>query len=232
MEYGYARVSTKEQNEERQLIALRAAGLHNHQIFLDKQSGKDFNRCQYQRLLRRLKRGDTLIIKSIDRLGRNYHEILEQWRIITAEKQAAIVVLDMPLLDTHQNRDLTGTLIADIVLQLLSYVAQTEREFTRQRQAEGISAAKARGVQFGRPRKERRQRKWVYHIRHFCPGYANILDKNDKNRVLSKKAEVFGHPDIAENSYALCKAIIHHLLKIFKIYMSKNLYFIDHKHTN
>ena len=138
MEYGYARVSTKEQNEERQLIALRAAGLHNHQIFLDKQSGKDFNRCQYQRLLRRLKRGDTLIIKSIDRLGRNYHEILEQWRIIT-----------------DQNRDLTGTLIADIVLQLLSYVAQTEREFTRQRQAEGISAAKARGVQFGRPRKER-----------------------------------------------------------------------------
>ena len=152
MEYGYARVSTKEQNEERQLIALRAAGLYNHQIFLDKQSGKDFNRCQYQRLLRRLK---TLIIKSIDRLGRNYHEILEQWRIITAEKQAAIVVLDMPLLGTHQNRDLTGTLIADIVLQLLSYVAQTEREFTRQRQAEGISAAKARGVQFGRPRKER-----------------------------------------------------------------------------
>lgn len=111
MEYGYARVSSKEQNEERQLIALRAAGLHKHQIFLDKQSGKDFNRCQYQRLLRRLKRGDTLIIKSIDRLGRNYHEILEQWRIITAEKQAAIVVLDMPLLDTHQNRDLTGILI-------------------------------------------------------------------------------------------------------------------------
>ena len=152
MEYGYARVSTKEQNEERQLIALRAAGLYNHQIFLNKQSGKDFNRCQYQRLLRRLK---TLIIKSIDRLGRNYHEILEQWRIITAEKQAAIVVLDMPLLDTHQNRDLTGTLIADIVLQFLSYVAQTEREFTRQRQAEGISAAKARDVHFGRPRQER-----------------------------------------------------------------------------
>ena len=147
MEYGYARVSSKEQNEERELIALRAAGLHNHQIFLDKQSGKNFNRCQYQRLLRRLK---TLIIKSIDRLGRNYHEILEQWRIITAEKQAAIVILDMPLLDTHQNRDLTGTLIADIVLQLLSYVAQTEREFTRQRQAEGISAAKAKGVRFGR----------------------------------------------------------------------------------
>ena len=160
MEYGYARVSTKEQNEERQLIALRAAGLHNHQIFLDKQSGKDFNRCQYQRLLRRLKRGDTLIIKSIDRLGRNYHEILEQWRIITAEKQAAIVVLDMPLLDTHQTRDLTGTLIADIVLQLLSYVAQTERENIHQRQKEGIAAAKLRGVKFGRPRKDVPERFW------------------------------------------------------------------------
>ena len=145
--YGYVRVSSKDQNEDRQMIALREVGVPEKNIFVDKQSGKDFNRCQYQRLLRRLKRGDTLIIKSIDRLGRNYHEILEQWRIITVEKQAAIVALDMPLLDTHQNRDLTGTLIADIVLQLLSYVAQTEREFTRQRQAEGISAAKARGVQ-------------------------------------------------------------------------------------
>ena len=151
MEYGYARVSTKEQNEERQLIALRAAGLHNHQIFLDKQSGKDFNRCQYQRLLRRLKRGDTLIIKSIDRLGRNYHEILEQWRIITAEKQAAIVVLDMPLLDTRRGKDLMGTFLSDIVLQVLSFVAENERTNIRQRQAEGIAAAKARGVKFGRP---------------------------------------------------------------------------------
>ena len=120
---------------------------------MDKQSGKDFDRRSYQRLLRKLKDGDTLVIKSIDRLGRNYEEILEQWRIITKEKGAAIVVLDMPLLDTRRNRDLTGTLIADIVLQLLSYVEQTEREFIHQRQAEGIAAAKARGVKFGRPRK-------------------------------------------------------------------------------
>ena len=155
MEYGYARFSTKEQNELRQLIALREFGLTDRAIFVDKQSGKDFDRRSYQRLLRKLKDGDTLVIKSIDRLGRNYEEILEQWRIITKEKSAAIVVLDMPLLDTRRNRDLTGTLIADIVLQLLSYVAQTEREFIHQRQAEGISAAKARGVQFGRPRKER-----------------------------------------------------------------------------
>lgn len=153
MEYGYARVSTKEQNELRQLIALRKFGLTDRAIFVDKQSGKDFDRRSYQRLLRKLKDGDTLVIKSIDRLGRNYEEILEQWRIITKEKSAAIVVLDMPLLDTRRNRDLTGTLIADIVLQLLSYVAQTEREFIHQRQAEGIAAAKARGVKFGRPRK-------------------------------------------------------------------------------
>ena len=153
MEYGYARVSTKEQNELRQLIALREFGLTDRAIFVDKQSGKDFDRRSYQRLLRKLKDGDTLVIKSIDRLGRNYEEILEQWRIITKEKSAAIVVLDMPLLDTRRNRDLTGTLIADIVLQLLSYVAQTEREFIHQRQAEGIAAAKARGVKFGRPRK-------------------------------------------------------------------------------
>ena len=122
---------------------------------MDKQSGKDFERTQYRRLVRKLKDGDTLVVKSIDRLGRNYEEILEQWRIITKEKAAAIVVLDMPLLDTRKSRDLTGTLIADIVLQLLSYVAQTEREFIRQRQAEGIAAAKARGVQFGRRPKEK-----------------------------------------------------------------------------
>ena len=150
MEYGYARISTREQNEERQLIALREFGRNDGQIILDKQSGRDFDRHGYRRLLRKLKDGDTLVIKSIDRLGRNYEEILEQWRIITKEKGAAIVVLDMPLLDTRRNRDLTGTLIADIVLQLLSYVAQTEREFIHQRQAEGIAAAKARGVRFGR----------------------------------------------------------------------------------
>ena len=151
MEYGYARVSTKEQNEQRQIVALEEFGLDRKQIFTDKQSGKDFERTNYRKLVRRLKEGDTLVVKSIDRLGRNYEEILEQWRIITKDKGAAIVVLDMPLLDTRQNRDLTGTLIADIVLQLLSYVAQTEREFIRQRQAEGIAVAKAQGVRFGRP---------------------------------------------------------------------------------
>lgn len=155
MEYGYIRVSTKEQNEQRQLIALSEFGIRESHIFMDKQSGKDFARPNYQKLIRKLKSGDTIVIKSIDRLGRNYEEILEQWRIITKEKQAAVVVLDMPLLDTRQNRDLTGTLIADIVLQLLSYVAQTEREFIRQRQAEGIAAAKQRGVKFGRRPMER-----------------------------------------------------------------------------
>ena len=155
MEYGPIRVSTREQNEQRQLIALRAFGIEEERIFMDKQSGKDFTRKGYRRLIRKLKNGDTLVIKSIDRLGRNYEEILEQWRIITKEKQAAIVVLDMPLLDTKQSRDLTGTLIADIVLQLLSYVAQTEREFIRQRQAEGIAAAKRNGVRFGRKPMER-----------------------------------------------------------------------------
>lgn len=151
MEYGYARVSTKEQNEQRQIVALEEFGLDRKQIFTDKQSGKDFERTNYRKLVRRLKEGDTLVVKSIDRLGRNYEEILKQWRIITKDKGAAIVVLDMPLLDTRRNRDLTGTLIADIVLQLLSYVAQTEREFIRQRQAEGIAVAKAQGVRFGRP---------------------------------------------------------------------------------
>lgn len=157
MEYGYVRVSTKEQNERRQLAALREFGIEKGRIYVDKQSGKNFERSEYQRLLGRLRQGDTLVIKSIDRLGRNYEEILEQWRIITKEKQAGIVVLDMPLLDTRQSRDLTGTLIADIVLQLLSYVAQTEREFIRQRQAEGIAIAKQQGVKFGRRPMERPQ---------------------------------------------------------------------------
>ena len=150
-DYGYIRVSTKEQHTDRQEIALREFGIESANIYTDKLSGKDFERPQYQRLLKKMKPGDTLVIKSIDRLGRNYDEILEQWRIITKEKQVDVVVLDMPLLDTRQGKDLTGTLIADIVLQILSYVAQTEREFIRQRQAEGIEAAKARGVRFGRP---------------------------------------------------------------------------------
>ncbi len=156
--YGYIRVSSRDQNEDRQRVAMREAGVEEKNVYMDKQSGKDFERPGYQRLLKKLKPGDTLYIKSIDRLGRNYDEILEQWRLITKEKQAAVVVLDMPLLDTRQGRDLTGTLIADIVLQLLSYVAQTEREFILQRQAEGIAAAKQRGVHFGRKPLERPMR--------------------------------------------------------------------------
>lgn len=165
--YGYLRVSTREQNEARQRIALEAFGVDR--LFMDKQSGKDFNRPAYQRLIGRLKPGDVLVIKSIDRLGRNYEDILEQWRVITKEKQAAIVVLDMPLLDTRQGRDLTGTLIADIVLQLLSYVAEQERAFIRQRQAEGIAAAKARGQRFGPPPKQRPEDFGEY-VRHWKNG--------------------------------------------------------------
>ena len=146
---GYVRVSTREQNEARQVVALREFGVQ--EIFLDKQSGKDFERPAYKRLLSSITPGDTLVVKSIDRLGRNYEEILEQWRVITKEKRCAIVVLDMPLLDTRSSRALTGTLIAHRVLQLLSYVAETERNFIKQRQAEGIAAAKARGQRFGRP---------------------------------------------------------------------------------
>lgn len=153
--YGYVRVSTRDQNEARQMIAMEEFGVAVEDIFIDKLSGKDFNRPKYKKLLGKIKKGDVIVVKSIDRLGRNYDDILEQWRIITKEKQAAVVVLDMPLLDTRQGRDLTGTLIADIVLQLLSYVAQTEREFIHQRQAEGIAAAKRNGVKFGPPRKER-----------------------------------------------------------------------------
>ena len=154
--YGYVRVSTKEQNEERQLVAMRNFGVLDCNIFMDKQSGKDFNRWAYCKLLEKLKAGDTLIIKSIDRLGRDYEEIIEQWRVITKERHIGIVVIDMPLLDTRQKeRDLTGTFISDLVLQILSYVAQQEREFIRQRQIEGIEAAKARGVRFGRMPMER-----------------------------------------------------------------------------
>ena len=149
--YGYIRVSTREQNEDRQLIALREIGVPDKNIFLDKQSGKDFNRPQYKKLLRKLKKDDLLYIKSIDRLGRNYEEILEQWRLLTKEKGVDIVVLDMPLLDTRRGKDLMGTFLSDIVLQVLSFVAENERITIRQRQAEGIAAAKAKGVKFGRP---------------------------------------------------------------------------------
>lgn len=151
--YGYIRVSTREQNEARQVAAMKKFGVDR--MVMDKQSGKDFDRPAYQKVVGMLHPGDVLVVKSIDRLGRNYSDILEQWRIITKEIGAAIVVIDMPLLDTRSNRDLTGTLIADIVLQLLSYVAETERAFIKQRQKEGIDAARARGQRFGAPPKER-----------------------------------------------------------------------------
>ena len=150
--YGYVRVSTRSQKEDRQLYAMREFGVPAEHIVVEKQSGKDFARPLYLRLVRSLRSGDVLVVKSIDRLGRNYDEILEQWASLTKEKGVAIVVLDMPLLDTREDRDLTGVLIADIVLQLLSYVAQPEREYIRQRQMEGIAAAKERGVRFGRAR--------------------------------------------------------------------------------
>lgn len=152
--YGYVRVSTRDQNEARQLTAMREFGVAERNIVTEKQSGKDFDRPLYRRLVKRLGREDVLVVKSIDRLGRNYEEILEQWAFITKARKADIVVLDMPLLDTRQGRDLTGTLISDIVLQLLSYVAQAERENIHRRQAEGIAEAKARGVRFGRSRIE------------------------------------------------------------------------------
>lgn len=149
--YGYIRVSSRDQNEDRQLIAMQELSIPPTHVYIDKQSGKDFNRPKYKRLLRKLRRDDLLYIKSIDRLGRNYGEILEQWRILTKEKGVDIVVLDMPLLDTRRGKDLMGTFLSDIVLQVLSFVAENERTNIRQRQAEGIAAAKAKGVRFGRP---------------------------------------------------------------------------------
>ena len=149
--YGYIRVSTREQNEDRQRLALAALPVPEENIYMDKQSGKDFERPQYRRLVRRLRRDDLLYVKSIDRLGRNYSEILEQWRMLTKEKGVDIAVLDMPLLDTRRGKDLMGTFLSDIVHQVLSFVAENERDNIRQRQAEGIAAAKARGVRFGRP---------------------------------------------------------------------------------
>ncbi len=149
--YGYIRVSTKEQNEDRQLVAMQEVPVPEEHIYMDKQSGKDFNRPMYRKMLRKMKPDDLLYIKSIDRLGRNYEEIQEQWRILTKKKKVDIVVIDMPLLDTRNGKDLMGTFIADLVLQILSFVAENERTNIRQRQAEGIAAAKAKGVRFGRP---------------------------------------------------------------------------------
>ena len=149
--YGYIRVSSRDQNEERQFIALQSKGVKKSCIYIDKKSGKDFDRPQYKKLIKKLKPGDLLMIQSIDRLGRNYEEVQNQWRFLTKEKEVDICVIDMPLLDTRQGKDLLGTFIADIVLQILSFVAQHERDYIRTRQAEGIAAAKTRGVKFGRP---------------------------------------------------------------------------------
>lgn len=151
--YGYVRVSTREQNENRQLIALDEMQVPKKDIYIDRQSGKDFRRPMYQKMLKKLKQGDLLYIKSIDRLGRNYGEILEQWQVLTKKNKVDIVVLDMPLLDTRRGKDLMGTFLSDVVLQILSFVAENERTNIRQRQREGIEAAKQRGVQFGRPKK-------------------------------------------------------------------------------
>lgn len=149
--YGYIRVSTKEQNEDRQRVAMHEFGIADRDLYMDKQSGKDFERPNYKKLVRKLKPGDTLVIKSIDRLGRNYEEIQNQWRMLTKEKGVDIVVLDMPLLDTRRGKGLMGTFLSDIVLQVLSFAAENERTNIRQRQAEGIAAARARGIRFGRP---------------------------------------------------------------------------------
>ena len=149
--YGYIRVSSRDQNEDRQMVAMQGLAIPERHIFMDRQSGKDFLRPQYQRMVKKLRPGDLLYVKSIDRLGRNYEEILEQWRALTKERGVDIVVLDMPLLDTRRGKDLMGTFLSDIVLQVLSFVAENERTNIRQRQAEGIAAAQARGVRFGRP---------------------------------------------------------------------------------
>lgn len=163
--YGYVRVSTREQNEDRQMIALGEVDVPEKNIYMDKISGKDFQRPMYKRLLKKLKEDDLLYVKSIDRLGRNYEEILEQWRLLTKEKKVDIVVLDMPLLDTRRGKDLMGTFLSDIVLQVLSFVAENERKNIRQRQKEGIDAAKRRGVQFGRPEKPLPDSFWNAYIR-------------------------------------------------------------------
>ena len=176
MMYGYARVSSKEQNEERQLIALREYGLSDEMIYVDKKSGRDFEREEYQKMMERIEEDDVIVVESIDRPGRNYKEILEQWRIITKERKCAIVVLDMPILDTREDRDLVNTLISDIILQLLSYVAETEREFIRKRQQEGIQAAHLRGVRFGRPRIQR------------PPDYAEIFETWKEGEISGREA--------------------------------------------
>lgn len=173
--FGYVRVSTKEQNTDRQMIAMRNAGVAEENIFVDKMSGKDFSRSAYRRMIKKLSAGAIIYVKSIDRLGRNYEEIIDEWRRITKEKGADIVVLDMPLLDTRRDKNLLGTFISDIVLQLLSFVAENERSMIRQRQAEGIAAAKARGVKFGRPR-AKVTREFYYQAKILQEGRATVTE--------------------------------------------------------
>lgn len=177
MNYGYARVSSRDQNLDRQIIALKNAGIEEQNIYIDKQSGKDFNRPAYQELVGTVERGDLIIIKSIDRLGRNYAEILEQWQLITKTKGVDIRVLDMSLLDTTYCKDIMGTFISDLVLQVLSFQAEQERTYIKQRQAEGIAAAKEKGVKFGRPRKE------------LPPNFDNLYERFLKNEPVGRLAK-------------------------------------------
>ena len=185
--FGYVRVSSQEQNEDRQLISMEQAGVPRSNIYIDKQSGKDFNRPNYKRLMKKLRSGDTLFIKSIDRLGRNYEEILNQWRIITKEKSVDVVVIDMPLLDTRHEKNLLGTFISDIVLQLLSYVSETERTNIKQRQAEGIAAAKKRGVKFGRP------------IKEMPPNFGELITQWEKKELTMQ--EILKTYDMSESTF-------------------------------
>lgn len=185
--YGYVRVSSTDQNEDRQVLAMEQAGIQRANIFVDKQSGKDFNRPNYKRLMKKLRSGDTLFIKSIDRLGRNYEEILNQWRIITKEKSVDVVVIDMPLLDTRHEKNLLGTFISDIVLQLLSYVSETERTNIKQRQAEGIAAAKKRGVKFGRP------------IKEMPPNFGELITQWEKKELTMQ--EILKTYDMSESTF-------------------------------
>lgn len=169
--YGYVRVSSVDQNEDRQMIAMREAGVPDENVFLDNKSGKDFERPKYKKMVRRLREGDLLYIQSIDRFRRNYEIIQEQWRFLTKEKKIEIVVIDMPLLDTRRGKDLVGTFLSDIVLQVLSFVAENERRNIRQRQAQGIAAAKARGVRFGRP------------VKTLPENFAELVQKWEKKQI-------------------------------------------------
>lgn len=197
--YGYIRVSSKDQNEDRQLIALNEAGVKTENIYMDKQSGKDFNRPNYKRLLKRVKKDDLIYIKSIDRLGRNYAEIQNQWRLLTKEKGVDIVILDMPLLDTRRGKDLMGTFLADIVLQVLSFASENERTNIRQRQSEGIAAAKAKGIRFGRPPKPLPENFYNIYYRWKQGEITGAEAANECKMPLSTfryKAQKFGNTDI------------------------------------